>query len=451
VSIRNYHGPENGRQRHFRQLSIIFPVILLLAVPAVVSAGSELSLAAAEQLALESDPQISAAHARARAAEESAVAVSQLQDPRLSMGLFNLPLDDLDIDRESTTQLRFGLHQQLARGDTLSLKQQQRTWQSDAYNARADHRARGTLKDLRLAWLDIFYQAKAGRIIEENRELFQQLLDVTEDQYAAGRANQQDVFRAQLELGLLDERHAAMNRDEQVSRGRLSYWLDEIALRPLPDALPELPQPADPAIIADRIHLHPAVREQTALMQASEQDVLIARERYRPQWTVGAEYRKRFGDDPMGGDRSDMLALVASVDLPFFKKNRQDRIVRAATEQASAAELGRTDRIMQLHAMLNGATSDRDGLQSQLDLFMNRLLPDAAANSEAALRAYQSSVGDFSALIRAYSTELDLRLQLLRLQVDLTRTNARILYLDPDREIQPGQHISTTGARGASS
>ena len=79
-----------------------------------------------------------------------------------------------------------------------------------------------------------------------------------------------------------------------------------------------------------------------------------------------------------------------------------------------ASELIRADRLQQLRASLAREASEREGLNSQLSLFSTRLMPDAAANREAALRAYQSSVGDFPALIRAYSTELDLRLQLLQ-------------------------------------
>lgn len=108
----------------------------------------------------------------------------------------------------------------------------------------------------------------------------------------------------------------------------------------------------------------------------------------------------------------------------------------------------RTDRLRQLLAMLSREASETEGLRSQLALFEDRLLPDAAANSEAALRAYQSSVGDFPALIRAYSTELDLRLQLLRLQVDLARSRAIILYIDPDTENYLGQRTSSTGLTG---
>ena len=176
------------------------------------------------------------------------------------------------------------------------------------------------------------------------------------------------------------------------------------------------------------------------MVEASDKKVLIARQQYRPQWTLGAEYRKRFGNEPGGGDRSDMLALVASVDLPLFRENRQDRGVLAATEQARAAEWIKTDRLAQLRASLTREASEREGLAAQLELFLNRLMPDAAANREAALRAYQNSVGDFPELIRAYSTELDLRLQLLRLQVDLARSRSRLLYLDPDTEIHLSQN-----------
>ena len=446
MSILSSYRPVNGHpSRCARQLMVLLVFGL---VPVFAFSATVLTLPVAERKALESDPQVAALLARARSANQGAIAAGQHQDPKLSMGLFNLPLDNFDLNEQPTTQMRFGLHQQLSRGDTLSLREQQKNLQGDALSARAENRARISLRDLRLAWLDVYYPANAGRIIDENRKLFQQLLEITEDQYAAGRAYQQDVFRAQLELGLLDDRRAAMQRKERTARGELSYWIGNIADQQLPENLPQLQKSADPALIREQLLRHPAIVEQTAILEVSEKSILIARERYRPQWTLGAEYRKRFGDDPAGGDRSDMLAVVASVDLPIFRKNRQDRELLAATEQHTAVDLDRTEQLLKLKSSLAREIGQLEGLASQLDLFLNRLVPDAAANREAALQAYQSSVGDFPALIRAYSTELDLQLQLLRLQVDMTRSRAQLLYLDPESELHLSELNTLAGNTG---
>ena len=56
---------------------------------------------------------------------------------------------------------------------------------------------------------------------------------------------------------------------------------------------------------------------------------------------------------------------------------------------------------------------------------------ESADNAEAALNAYQSGINEFTTLMRARITELDVRLQDLRVRVDRARAHARLLFLVP--------------------
>jgi len=50
----------------------------------------------------------------------------------------------------------------------------------------------------------------------------------------------------------------------------------------------------------------------------------------------------------------------------------------------------------------------------------------------ASFEAYQSSVGDLTTLLRAQITEFELRLGQARLQAEILKTQARLLYLEGD-------------------
>ena len=65
-------------------------------------------------------------------------------------------------------------------------------------------------------------------------------------------------------------------------------------------------------------------------------------------------------------------------------------------------------------------------------LYKNSLLTAAKNNSMASLKAYQSGVSEFNTLMRAQITELDVRLEDLRVRVDRAATQARLLYITGD-------------------
>ena len=65
-------------------------------------------------------------------------------------------------------------------------------------------------------------------------------------------------------------------------------------------------------------------------------------------------------------------------------------------------------------------------------LYKNSLLTAAKNNAEVALKSYQSGVTEFDTLMRAEITELDVRLEDLRVRVDRAIAHARLLYITGD-------------------
>jgi len=394
-----------------------------------------LDLAEAQRLALSDDPGLGAVQARAQALEEDAVAEGQLPDPKLRLGMYNLPLDSLSVSQEPTTQLRLGVQQAFPRGQTLHYRQLRSEWRSKARQARARETESRILRNVREAFLELYYQIGAERLVLDRRGLFTQLVDVTQSQYASGNVKQQDVLRAQLELARLDDRLTRLRNSEEVRRANLAKWIGEAAQRPLASEFPELPPLPGYRTIEALLERHPVIGEETAEIESREQSVHIAKEQYKPGWTIGAEYRKRFGDNPDSSDRTDMLAAMLTIDMPLFPKNRQDRRLLASQKQADAARLVRLDRLRGLKAELDREYANWKRLGERSELYRKSLLRDAKSNAQASLSAYQSGVTEFTTLMRARITELDVLLEELRIRVDRAKARVRLLYLSTGEEL----------------
>ena len=78
--------------------------ITLLIAALVTDVSASLTLQEVERVALEADPTVAAGLARSSALQEGSVADGQLPDPKLSLGMFNVPLDSFDVEDEPTTQ-----------------------------------------------------------------------------------------------------------------------------------------------------------------------------------------------------------------------------------------------------------------------------------------------------------------------------------------------------------
>ncbi len=406
-------------------------IVLTYIVLAVVAstARAALTLTEAERIALADDPAIGALQARSRALRDAAVADGQLPDPQLKTGIYNLPLDTFEFDKESSTQWRLGLVQSFPRGKSLHYKKRQTEWMATAEQANAEAGTRQVIRDVRTRFLELYYQVRAEQIVTETRELFAQLVDITQAHYATGRVSQQDVLRASLELSRLDDRTTRIRNEADKGRAVLTKWIGNAASLPIDAQLPELPAPPAREEIETALPEHPVIRVETAKLEASNQDIRIAREQYKPGWSAGLEYRKRFGNDPNGDDRADMMAAMVTMDLPLFPKNRQDKRLSASVQQGDALQLTRDDKLRELKQMLDTDYANWQRLGERSALYASQLLKESIANAQASLNAYQSGVTEFTTLMRARITDLDVRLDDLRIRVDRTKAQASLLYL----------------------
>lgn len=394
---------------------------------------SALTLSEAERIALQSDPLVESHKATARAWRDDAVADNQLPDPKLRFGMYNLPLDTFDTSQEPTTQLRLGVQQTFPRGASLDLKQKKSEWKATAEIARAEVAQRKLVRDVRVTFLDLYYQVEAGRIIKASRKLFSQLVDITEAHYASGKANQQDVLRAELELSRLDDRSIKIQSKEDESRARLAQWLHENAWQEIDSSFPALPELAEKAEADEDIGYvitrHPEIRAETAQVESRKQDVAIAHQQYKPGWGVGIEYRKRFGENPDGSEREDMMAAMVTMDIPLFTENRQDKRVVANEEKTNAVRFSRDDKLRTLKQIYDSNRVKLIRLDQRHYKYTSDLLKSARNNSEAALKAYRSGVTEFTNLMRAHITELDVKLSDLRIRVDRAIAKTQLIYV----------------------
>ena len=210
---------------------------------------------------------------------------------------------------------------------------------------------------------------------------------------------------------------------------RRSLWLGEPAWSSVDERFPQLPTPPAKDRLRASLPSHPAIAAASARVEARQQLVKAAREQYKPGFDVGVEYRKRFGDNPDGSSREDMMAAMVTLDLPLFPEKRQDRQLAASQSLADAAIHAREQRLRELQRTLDSDYASWERLAEQETLYRENLLHEAHDNAVAALSSYQNGINEFSTLMRARLMELDVGLQDIRIRVDRAKAAASLLFI----------------------
>lgn len=435
---------------------------VLSAQQPIIIINTPLSFEKAIKSAQKNDPWLTGNIHKQRSIESMSTAVSTLPDPKVSIGLANLPTNGFDFGQEGMTQAKIGIAQMFPRGDTLDIKSQQLRIQSEAFPFQRQDREAKVAVTVGNLWLDAYRVQRSIALIEKNRSLFEQLADVAEASYssALGKTRQQDIVRAQLELTRLEDRLDKLAQQKNRYEGMLSQWLTRLS-----DGKTTVNQSVEDAVLYSDFSLHnivlsqqlpkidllnanlvqakhwlqpqelvsyfsshPSVTAVDKKVRATKTGINLAKQKYQPEWGVSASYGYR-ADDPMGNSRANLFSVGVTFDLPLFTENRQDKEVQSAISKTEAVK---TEKILLLRQLLGSYSSAKGRLlrlKDRLELYKSKLLPQIHDQAEASLTAYTNDDGDFSEVVRSRIAVLNAEIDELTLKVEEQKILLELNYL----------------------
>jgi outer membrane protein TolC len=396
--------------------------------------GIPLSLEEAARLSLEDQPILSGHEAVINANERQAIAAAQLPDPKLSGGLKELPVDTSEafsVRRDNFTEFTVGLSQELPRANKRRLKGERKQLDAETERAALNSDRRAIRRDASLAWLDVYEAEQALTLAQKlTAEAALQVQSLEKD-YGNGKASQADWSAAKVEAGLVADKEHDWLHHVQRMRAGLARWIGDEAQRPLAGTLSLPPPPgALPELMAAVDH-HPVIDGLDTQIEATSTDVALARQAYKPDFSVEGyvAYRPGF---------SDFVGIQVSVGLPYFTKNRQDPELAAAFERSRASKDRKRDLLREMHARVSQDYLDWHHYRERVGEFDTAIIPNAMRRIEEARGAYQAGRGSFDAVLSARRSLLDIQLQRLALAVEAARAQVRLQYFAAPQD-RPGE------------
>ena len=380
-----------------------------------------LTLTQAESLAQAHAPWLAHHRTNANAAAERVVYAGQLPDPQLVFGAVNVPTDNWSLDQEDMTMVAVGVRQSFPPGDTLALRSRRAEKELTREEAKIEAERRLLVKQIRQAWLELYFQEESLRRLLESRRLQNLQLEAAQGRYRAAADMQQVLIRARQAVARINEREPMLKAQVARTRAQLGRWIGAAAALPLPAALPVLPTPAaafDPA------H-HPEWLASEATFDAARLDVDMARQDYKPAWMVDLSYGLR-RPMPDGTERSNMATAMVTLDMPLFPGKRQDRRLAEKQAMENGARFEIEDKRRELEAMYQSARADYAALAESAQIFEEQLLPAMRRETQVTIAGFARDQSDFR---DAQLKVIDSELEYTRVRVDLAKTQAELLYL----------------------
>jgi outer membrane protein TolC len=393
-----------------------------------------LTLAQAQQRALERSRSLPAQDAAIAAARELAVAAGRLPDPVLRAGIDNLPAtgaDRFNIGSDFMTMRRIGVMQELTSAEKRRLRASQLERTADKASAQKDVDAAHIERDTALAWLDLYFAEKMADLVRQQISQAQLDLEAAQAAYRAGKGSQGDVFAARSRIVAAQDKADEFDTRVESARSMLVRWAGpdvDVA----PDGMPDIGQVRlDADALGSQLSHHPEIAvldRQEAIVRTEAE---LAEANRHPDWSVEVALQHR------GQGYSDMLSVGVSIPLQWDRKNRQDRELAAKLLQADQIRDEREEALRTHVAEVRILLDEWRSRRERLARYRRELEPLATEQSTAALAAYRGGKGNLGEVLASRRNEVDVRLQSLQLEADTAKRWAQLNFLYPSGRKMP--------------
>ena len=404
--------------------------ILSIALAGSMFAASRtyaLSFAEAREIAEQQSPRVSAQRLQIDAVESAQKAAGTLPDPKLSVGLENLPISGMDrwsLTRESMTGQRLALMQEVP-------NQAKRAAKVASAQARVE-RERAALvlqrlqirQELGLAWI-------AAQAVEQREQLLTELLaenqrlqDSLPARVAGGSAQAGDLLAAQQEALALSDRRDDLQRDRSKARAMLRRWVGPRADEALQGDTGPLIHPV--AQLRAELSSHAELALYPTMQSMARAESHEAQSESRGDWSWEIAYSRR---DRRWGD---MVSFQVTFDLPWQKDRRQTPMIQAKQRELERLEAEQEDVARRHLQELDDSAAELQALDSQIERLKSTGLQLAQGRAELALSNYRAAKGDLGAVLSARAQVLEARLRLIDLQAQRDGVTTRLNSLIAD-------------------
>jgi outer membrane protein TolC len=355
--------------------------------------------------ALRNNPEILAAQKRYEAACQRPSQESSLPDPVLSLGYASSgsPRPFAGLGVEPTSNAGVMISQEFPFPGKRKLRGEIAGKEAEAEFQDYQAAQLSVIARIKQAFHRLHHTYELIDVLRQNRDLLRQILGVTEAQYSVGKAPQQDVFKVQVQLSILETRILRMEQEKRSTEAEINSLVARPAGSPL-----GRPDDIDPGPLTVTLDdLFAAARENSPVLLRTEKAIQkaelafnLARKDYYPDYTLSAGYFNM-------GRMPDMYQFRIDFKLPpwSFRKQRAE-----VTEQAASVSQARHDfeaADEDVHYRIQNEFLTAQTSEKLMRMYQDTVLPQVDLAVQSSLASYETGNVDFLSVLANLMTKFE--------------------------------------------
>lgn len=354
------------------------------------------------------NPQIAAARQGWEAAKQIPSQVSTLPDPQFTAQQVSVgsPRPFAGYTNSDFAYFGLGVSQDFPYPGKLRLRGEMAKRDADVVQQQYESVRRSVLAGIKAAYFQLSYLSKTLGILESDGGLLQQVEKAADARYRSGMGNQHDLLQAQLERTKLLREIAMHHLEVAKMQAQIKQLLNRSQSSPdiEPADLPETPlaYTFDELLATTKVGNSEIAGAQKMVEKQSLQ-VDIAHKDFYPDFNVQYLWQRT---DPTQYRAYYMLTF--NVRVPIYRTRKQRPELAQAEADLSRSRSEVESQTQQVAFELRTEYDTAQKTAEILKIYSEGLLPQARAEFEAGVAAYQNNRQDFQTLLTSFLDVLQL-------------------------------------------
>ncbi len=248
--------------------------------------------------ALKANPELKQMGSIHSASKETIKSSGALEDPEVSFGMSNVPVDTWRLNQDPMTQKMVELSQKFPFPGKRRLRSEVAGEQAKSDGLAYQDKANEIRAKVVMSYWGLSLAYAGFDLTQKNKQFWEEVVKVAETRYGVGQGMQADVLQAQVELGNYLDRLLQWTQKQESARADVNALRNQPPQTPLarPQALKPRPFPLKLDDLLARAETRPQLQALKALIAKQEKAVNLARKEYYPDAKISLGYG--FSGDP---------------------------------------------------------------------------------------------------------------------------------------------------------
>lgn len=356
----------------------------------------------------QNNPQIQAARQGWQAAKQVPSQVSTLPDPQFNLQQVNVgsPRPFAGYTNSDFAYVGLGVSQDFPYPGKLRLKGEIAKREADVSQQGYESVRRSVLAELKAAYFELASLSKTLGILESDGQLLQQVEKAADAQYRSGKGNQQDLLQAQLErtklLREITMHHLKVARSQAQLKELLNRSQSSPDIEPAELSETALPNTYEELLAATKTQ-NPQIAGAEKMIERQKLQVDLAHKDFYPDFNLQYMWQRT---DPTQFRAYYMVSV--GVRFPIYRSRKQRPELAQAEAELSRSHSELEAQSQRVASELRVQYETAQKTAELLKIYKDGLLPQARAEFQAGVAAYQNNRQDFQALLASFLDVLHL-------------------------------------------